>query len=149
MIPATILSVVSIVLVYVSVAAGAGLSIAEQSTTGLGNAFAGGAAAAEDASTIYYNPAGLSLLAGSEAIAGLHVLLPSARFNNSGSTHLSGQPLTGGEGGRCWRRIDLSQPVLQPQAERSSEPGDWCQFALWSEYQLRCQLGGPLPCRQF
>ena len=41
---------------------GAGFAIIEQSVTGLGRAFAGSAASAEDASTIYFNPAGLMYL---------------------------------------------------------------------------------------
>jgi long-chain fatty acid transport protein len=34
----------------------------EQSVSGLGSAYAGGAAQAEDASTIFFNPAGIALL---------------------------------------------------------------------------------------
>jgi len=47
---------------YCSCAAGAGIAIMEQGVKGLGTAFAGGAAAAEDASTIFFNPAGLTRL---------------------------------------------------------------------------------------
>ena len=36
--------------------------INEQSVSGLGTAYAGGAAQAEDASTIFFNPAGIALL---------------------------------------------------------------------------------------
>src|SRR5262249_56342450 len=43
-------------------AAAAGFALFEQSARGLGSAFAGEAAAAEDASTIYYNPPPLTLL---------------------------------------------------------------------------------------
>ncbi len=39
-----------------------GFALTEQSVKNLGNAAAGGAALAEDASTIFYNPAGLTLL---------------------------------------------------------------------------------------
>ena len=41
-------------------ALGAAFALQEQSVSGLGNAYAGGAAAAEDASTIWSNPAGMS-----------------------------------------------------------------------------------------
>ncbi len=84
---------------YGSYADGAGVAIMEQSVKGLGTAFAGGAAAAEDAATIFFNPAGLSRLSGSQAVAGMHLLLPTARFSNEGSSHLAGQPLGGGDGG--------------------------------------------------
>jgi long-chain fatty acid transport protein len=78
---------------------GAGFAVMEQSVKGLGNAYAGGAAAADDASTIFYNPAGLTRLPGVEFVAGVHTLIPSARFRNEGSVHATGQPLTGGDGG--------------------------------------------------
>ena len=40
----------------------AGFALQENSASGLGNAYAGGAAAAEDASTVWWNPAGMSRL---------------------------------------------------------------------------------------
>ena len=42
-----------------SQALAAGFALSEQNASGLGHAYAGGAAAAEDVSTIYFNPAGL------------------------------------------------------------------------------------------
>jgi long-chain fatty acid transport protein len=86
---------------YSSHAVAAGLAIMEQSVKGLGTAFAGGAAAADDATTMFFNPAGLTHLSGSQAVAGMHLLFPSAKFRNEGSTHLTGQPLSGGEGGNA------------------------------------------------
>lgn len=40
----------------------AGFALIEQSVSGLGNAFAGGAAVAEDATMIFFNPAGMARL---------------------------------------------------------------------------------------
>jgi len=82
-------------------ALGAGFALVEQSVTGLGNAFAGGAAGAEDASTIFFNPAGLTRLQGQEVLAGAHLIVPYVKFHNEGSTHVSGAPLTGGNGGNA------------------------------------------------
>jgi long-chain fatty acid transport protein len=67
--------------------------------SGLGNAYSGGAASAEDASTIFYNPAGMTLLNGRQLILGTHIIMPSVKFHNEGSTHVTGQPLSGGNGG--------------------------------------------------
>jgi len=82
---------------------GAGFALMEQSVKGMGNAFAGGAAAAEDASTVYWNPAGMSLLKGSQVNTGLHLIKTSFEFENQGSTHalqpITGQGLTGDNGG--------------------------------------------------
>jgi long-chain fatty acid transport protein len=80
----------------------AGFYIKEQSVTGLGRAFAGEAAVAEDASTIYFNPAGMTELPGAEAQAGIHLILPHAKLKDRGST-VSVVPLgltrsTGGAG---------------------------------------------------
>jgi long-chain fatty acid transport protein len=79
----------------------AGFALIEQGVKGLGNSYAGAAASAEDASTIYYNPAGMTRLKGREFIAGLHVIDPSTKFSNSNSTTFTGAPLTGGDGGNA------------------------------------------------
>jgi long-chain fatty acid transport protein len=49
-----------------------GFAIVEQGVRGLGTAYAGAAALAEDPSTIFYNPAGLTQLKGQQLEAGLH-----------------------------------------------------------------------------
>ncbi|SHJ20772.1 long-chain fatty acid transport protein [Malonomonas rubra DSM 5091] len=58
----------------------AGFALIEQSVSGLGNAFAGGAASAEDATTVFFNPAGMMLLEGQEVTSALHVIMPSTKF---------------------------------------------------------------------
>lgn len=76
----------------------AGFSLAEQNGSGLGNAFAGGAAAAEDASTIFFNPAGMTYIQGSQLVGALNIIKPSEQFNNQGSVAGINRPL-GGDGG--------------------------------------------------
>src|SRR5437773_8053859 len=77
-------------------------ALTEKSASGLGTSYAGAAAAAEDASTIFYNPAGMSLLPGGMQVsAGLALINLSAKFSDSGSTPgLGGQPL-GNNGGNA------------------------------------------------
>lgn len=81
----------------------AGFAIAENSASGMGSAFAGASAVAEDASTTYFNPAGLSKLEGSQIIVAGHYVAPSSSFNNNGSSlsiALGGGTLSGnGEDG--------------------------------------------------
>ncbi|MDO7597864.1 MAG: outer membrane protein transport protein [Pseudomonadota bacterium] len=75
-----------------------GFAIIEQSITGLGRAFAGSAAVADDASTIFFNPAGLTYLSHSEFSTGLNFIKPESDFNNEGSTlpsTLGGTAITG------------------------------------------------------
>ncbi|MDQ2696730.1 MAG: outer membrane protein transport protein, partial [Pseudomonadota bacterium] len=73
----------------------AGFFVAEQSVKGLGTSFAGGAAAAEDASTLFHNPAGLTRLTGSEVEVGAYVISPIFDFKNQGTTTPLGTPPTG------------------------------------------------------
>jgi long-chain fatty acid transport protein len=84
--------------------AAAGFYIQEQSVRGIGRANAGAAAAADDASTIFFNPAGLTRLTRPELLVGGHLLLPRAQLENHGSTVVSpgsaGLPVpTGGNDG--------------------------------------------------
>ena len=70
-----------------------GFALIEQNASGLGNAYSGAAAAAEDASTIYFNPAGMSLLPkGSQFSIGLNYISPAAKFNNSGYKRPAREP---------------------------------------------------------
>lgn len=79
-------------------AAGAGFALQENSGSGLGNAFAGGAAAAEDASTIWANPAGMSKIGSMQVAGALYLITPSMKFSNVASLPAAQQTL-GGDGG--------------------------------------------------
>jgi long-chain fatty acid transport protein len=82
-----------LLMVVVSRADASGFAILEQSVSGLGTAFAGAAVQAEDASTVYFNPAGMTRLTGNRVEAGMHYIVPSARFTDHGSTDVLGNPL--------------------------------------------------------
>ncbi|MCF6338046.1 MAG: OmpP1/FadL family transporter [Gammaproteobacteria bacterium] len=69
-----------------SISHAAGFALIEQGVSGLGNAYAGAAASAEDASTIFFNPAGMTLLDGQQVVAGLHIIKPSTKFTDNGSS---------------------------------------------------------------
>ncbi|MEO8848635.1 MAG: outer membrane protein transport protein [Casimicrobiaceae bacterium] len=81
---------------------GAAFALQEQSASGLGNAFAGGAAAAEDASSMSVNPATLSKYTTNQIVMGVHVITPSIKFRDDGSQPAAFQPLgdSGGDGGK-------------------------------------------------
>lgn len=80
---------------------GAAFALQENSGSAIGNAFAGGAAAAEDVSTIWSNPAGLSRLASPQVAAAVHFITPSFKFRDEGSQAARFQPLgnSGGDAG--------------------------------------------------
>lgn len=76
---------------------GAGFALIEQSASQMGNAFAGGAAFANDASTVYFNPAGMTRLP-AQVVGAIHYVSPSAKFSGS-ATDIFGNPVSGGNGG--------------------------------------------------
>jgi long-chain fatty acid transport protein len=95
--------------------AASGFALIEQSASGLGNAYAGGAASAEDASTVFFNPAGMSRLSGKQVVVAGHAITPSAKFSNNGSTAAALQPTVGGTGG------DAGATAFVPNAYFSME----------------------------
>lgn len=117
-------------------AAGAGaggLSIGTQSGSGTGNAFAGGAAAAEDAGTVWYNPAGMAVLPGKTNFAvSAHALKPSFKFQNTGSTLAVGTG-EGGDGGG-WHLIPQGYVTHKLNDQWSIGAAFNTPFGLETEY---------------
>lgn len=111
--------------------------VAENCPSGLGNAFAGGAAAAEDACTVWYNPAGMTRLEGGQLVLGAHLIEPSLEYTDQGSTIFIGAPITGGTGG------DAGDSALIPNLYYSQKLGDdWAvgiginaPYGLTTEYE--------------
>lgn len=82
-----------------SSAQAAGFALIEQGASGLGNAYAGAGASAEDASTIFFNPAGLTRLEGRQLVVAGHIVRPSTEFSGSATDALGNPVATGGDGG--------------------------------------------------
>lgn len=76
----------------------AGIEFPWQSTSAMGTANASAAEAA-DASTIYYNPAGMSRLIGTQVSQGFQLLSVRGQFRDEGSTLQDGTATGGGNGG--------------------------------------------------
>ena len=79
-------------------ASAAFFQIAENSASGIGNAFAGGTAVAEDASTVWYNPAGMTRLASPQFVASGHYIVPSFKASVNSASTVLGFPIGGGGG---------------------------------------------------
>jgi long-chain fatty acid transport protein len=75
-----------------------GFSLLEQSASRLGTAFSGTAAAADDASTIFYNPAGMAKLTDTQLLVVASGVLINSEFKSGNSQAALGQPL-GNDGG--------------------------------------------------
>ena len=92
--------------IFSGAAAASAFQVLKQNGSGLGNAYAGSAAVAENASTIFHNPAAMTRLQAREVSLGLTAIRPSMRFSDRGSNvdALAGSG-NGGDAGGYWAPI--------------------------------------------
>lgn len=112
-----------------------GFALNEMSAASVGNAHAG-AAAAEDLSVIYFNPAGLSRLRGRQFMVVGSAIRPSARFENRGSVTATGAPLTGDNGGNAgsWEFVPAMYYAMDLSPGLRFGIGLQSPFGLVTEY---------------
>lgn len=113
-----------------------GFALNEMSAASVGNAHAGAASAAEDLSTIYYNPAGLTRLPGRQFMAAGSAIRPSAEFDNRGSLSAIGTPLRGGNGGDAgsWTLVPALYYAMDIDSRLRFGIGLQSPFGLITEY---------------
>ena len=92
------LTTAGILTLCASGAVASGFALIDQSASQMGNAYAGGSAIANDASTVYFNPAGMTRLP-KQLAAGLQFVLPQADFSGSANDLLGTPVATGSDGG--------------------------------------------------
>ncbi|MBU3542348.1 transporter [Polynucleobacter sp. MWH-Loch1C5] len=126
----------------------AGFQIFQQNASGLGNAYAGSAAVADNASTVFFNPAGMTELKGTNVSAGLNVVSSSIKFSNgsSSSTQLSGN---GGDAGTIGvipnayfthqidQKLTLGFGIGAPFGSHSKYDNPWIGGAQALEFQIK------------
>jgi len=105
-------------------AAASFFQIAENCPSGLGNAFAGGAAVAENACTVWFNPAGMMRLPGTQAVVGAHSIDASLEFSKTAASIFIGAPTTGGDGG------DGGEAAIVPNVYVTHRFGDRWAFGI-------------------
>lgn len=122
--------------------AASGFALIEQSGSGLGNAYAGATAGAEDASTIFFNPAGMARLQGKQIVVALNLISPQSQFTDTGSVAASSggaRPLgTLPDGNRKYAWLSTGYFVMEidpqlrfgfgvnaPFASKTEYPADW------------------------
>lgn len=131
---------------FASTAYASAFQLLEQNASGLGNAYAGSAAVAENASTIFFNPAGMQLLEGRQVSVGLTVVSPKYYFNNGGTTNpvaMGGTAATGPSG-------DAGHTGLLPNAyiswpltkDVSVGLGVGAPFGMKTEYPISATAAG-------
>jgi long-chain fatty acid transport protein len=69
---------------------GSGFQLQEQNASGLGLAYSGMAAAVQDASTVFWNPAGTALLPGIQGAISGNYVIPDIRYTDSGASTFAG-----------------------------------------------------------
>ena len=103
----------------------------EQSAKASGRSYAGEAAIAQDASTIFYNPAGMTELSGPQTLAGGYMIKPEANLSNRGST------VTGvAVGGRADDQGFDANPLAHFYAAAPIESGLWLGLAVTMPFGL-------------
>ncbi|BBI99123.1 fatty acid transporter [Ferrigenium kumadai] len=129
-------SVAGALLAMAGNAAASGFGLLEQSASGLGNAYAGGAAGAEDATTIFFNPAGMSRLSGKQIVVGATAIKPTGKFAGT-VTGLAPLQVAGtGAGGDAgsWELVPNAYFAMEVNPRTRVGLGINAPFGLQTEY---------------
>lgn len=108
-----------------------GFALIEQNASGLGNAYAGAAAVAEDASTVYFNPAGMTLLPDRQLVVAGHLIKPKAEFSGTVSPAVGGGQ--GGDAG-SWALVPSAYFAYRLTPDVRVGLGISSPFGLKTEY---------------
>ena len=120
----------------------AGFALMEQNSSGLGNAYAGSAAVAEDASTLFFNSAGLTQLKRASLVMNGAIIDVKSRFNNTASQPAFGQNLGSDGGNAGGRSIVPAAYVAVPITDRVvGGVGINAPFGLKTDYEAKPPAG--------
>jgi len=116
----------------------AGFYIQEQSVQGLGSAFSGSTTNLKDPSTIFFNPAGMTQLQGTQAQAGVNLLIPNSKVKDNGTTAPVG--ITAGVGPGSGNPYD---PTPVPNGYLSHQISDnlWAGIGVSAPFGLGSDYG--------
>lgn len=135
--PTTKLIPAALLVAFSGAAGASGFQLLEQNASGIGNAYAGSAAIADNASTIYFNPAGMTRLQPREVSVGIAAVGPSFKFHNDGSNvgSLAGTGDGGDAGG--WSAIPNMYASWGVTRDLYVGIGIGAPFGLKTEYDDR------------
>ncbi len=104
-------------------------SLSDQSPSAVGLSFAGSAAAAEDPSAIFFNPASMGFLSGLQTESSYTYIKPQAQFTNEGSRTvipgLGSVPISGSNGGGAARGASFGDTFLSAALLNSEKYGQF------------------------
>ena len=130
---------------FSGLASAAGFQLWEQNASGLGTAYAGSAAVADNASTIYYNPAGMTLIPGRQVSVGLSAVRPSFEFRNGSSfgTGITAGAMVGSNGGDAggWSALPNAYLSWQVAPQWFVGVGVSTPFGLSTKYDDEAWIG--------
>jgi long-chain fatty acid transport protein len=108
-------------------------ALIEQSVSGMGTAYAVGSSGIDDASTVYFNPAGMSRLHGSHLSGGLQIVDLTTDFKGSAEYANTGAPPPFGFDGvpiEGRKKLNLDTTELVPSGYISHQYSDKVWFGL-------------------
>ena len=129
-----------LLLAFSGVASASAFQLWEQNASGIATSFAGSAAVADNAGTIFFNPAGMTQLPGIQLSVGVAGVGPSFKFSNEGSSGLLG---TGGDGGDAgsWAAVPNAYFSWQVAPDWFIGLGISSPFGLKTEYDANNWIG--------
>ena len=129
-----------LLLAFSGVASASAFQLWEQNASGIATSFAGSAAVADNAGTIFFNPAGMTQLPGIQLSVGVAGVGPSFKFSNEGSSGLLG---TGGDGGNAgsWAAVPNAYFSWQVAPDWFIGLGISSPFGLKTEYDANNWIG--------
>jgi len=132
--PYTPLAAALIVGLFSSYASAAGFQLLEENASGLATAYAGAGSVADNASTIFFNPAGMTQLKERELSVGVAAIGPSFKFTNGSSA--TGSFSTAGNGGDAgsWTAVPNAYLSWALQPDLYFGVGLCAPFGLKTEY---------------
>lgn len=127
--------------IFSGAASAAAFQLWEQNASGLATAYAGSAAVADNASTVFFNPAGMTQLQGGQLSLGVTGVGASYKFNNQGSTGPSlGTAGNGGDAGG-WAALPNGYMSWQLTPDLFLGLGISAPFGLATEYDNQNWIG--------
>ena len=114
-----------------------GFFLIEQSVSAMGTAYGSGASGGEDASTIWFNPAGMTRICGNQFVGGIHTVIPVADYDDKGSEAITA--FTGPQAGppTAYQELDAYKDKGNDPYRLDKKDQLWCPQGFDSNDNVR------------